>query len=207
MGCCCNRQVKCLMSSMTSEKSISFFTLRTYLDRSDKCLPFLLVTTVNFFIKLWSSIKIAYFRNMLRYSVLAVHDCNRKIGNRVAWRCLSEPATPKVSHHDEKKPDNFSGAKVSAMIGHNFPDFIEWWSRKNFKRVGNGLIAATALCAVGGATTAMTATSMIPTVVVGSVTACYWYVGLQDIQQTSHAIRRNYPLLGNLRYIMETVRA
>jgi hypothetical protein len=102
--------------------------------------------------------------------------------------------------------NDVSNEKVSAMVGHNFPDFIEWWNRKSFKLVGNGLVAATTLCAMGGAASAMTVTSMIPSAILGVITAGYWYVGFKDIQQTSHAIRRNFPVIGNLRYILETVR-
>ena len=31
-------------------------------------------------------------------------------------------------------------------------------------------------------------------------------VGLNDLRQTHHAVRRNYPILGNLRYLIETIR-
>ena len=48
--------------------------------------------------------------------------------------------------------------------------------------------------------------SLAPMVVLGTITAGYWHLGLKDMQQSSHAIRRNYPVLGNMRYILETVR-
>ena len=109
---------------------------------------------------------------------------------------------------NETNKDNYSSEKVNAMVGHNFPDFIEKWNRSNFKLVGNGLIAATALCAVGGVATvsSVTLASMFPSTVLGAITAGYWYVGSNDIKQTSHAIRRNFPVIGNLRYVLETVR-
>lgn len=31
-------------------------------------------------------------------------------------------------------------------------------------------------------------------------------VGLNDLRQRQHAVRRNYPILGNLRYLIETIR-
>jgi hypothetical protein len=120
----------------------------------------------------------------------------------VRFLSVPSPSFPKSSRNDNLFDRS---AKVQALVGHNFPDFIEWWGRKSFKMVGNGLIAASVLCAVSGASTLTTA-SMIPAVFVGSLTLGYWYVGLQDIQQTSHAIRRNYPVIGNLRYIFEIVR-
>lgn len=55
-------------------------------------------------------------------------------------------------------------------------------------------------------TTTITAMSVVPTVAMGALTALYWKVGRNDMNQTSHAIRRNYPVLGNMRYILETIR-
>ncbi len=31
-------------------------------------------------------------------------------------------------------------------------------------------------------------------------------VGLDDMQQTSHTLRRNFPVLANLRYLLESIR-
>jgi hypothetical protein len=101
----------------------------------------------------------------------------------------------------------YSKNHVNAMVGHNFPDFIEWWNRDNFRRVGYGLSMATALSVVGPAVSigVINPVTFVPAVVLGVFTAGYWRVGLADIKQSSHAIRRNYPVLGNLRYILETV--
>lgn len=140
---------------------------------------------------------------MLHYSQTLRNVSFRYSKKYLPIRCLSGPSVAPKSANKDTSFDR--SAKVQAMIGHNFPDFIEWWSRKNFKRVGSGLIAASVACAIGGATT-LTTTSMIPAVVLGSFTMGYWYVGLQDMQQKSHAIRRNYPVIGNLRYVLETVR-
>jgi hypothetical protein len=141
---------------------------------------------------------------MLRYSQILTNLSFRYTKKYFNVRCLSGASSDPKSSSKDTPFDRT--AKLQATIGHNFPDFIEWWSRKNFKRVGNGLIAASFVCAIGGATT-LTATSMIPALVFGSLTMGYWYVGLQDMQQKSHAIRRNYPVIGNLRYVLETVRA
>jgi hypothetical protein len=101
----------------------------------------------------------------------------------------------------------YSKNHVNAMVGHNFPDFIEWWNRDNFRRVGYGLSMVTALSVVGPAVSigVTNLVTFVPAVVLGVFTAGYWRVGLADIKQSSHAIRRNYPVLGNLRYILETV--
>jgi hypothetical protein len=111
-------------------------------------------------------------------------------------------------NHDVDDSDPlYSKKRVNAMLGHNFPDFIEWWNRDNFRRVGYGLSMATALSVVGPAVSIGVANpvTFVPAVVLGVFTAGYWRVGLADIKQSSHAIRRNYPVLGNLRYILETV--
>lgn len=105
--------------------------------------------------------------------------------------------------------DHLAEDRVNAAISHNFPDFIEHWNRDNFRRVGYGLSALTLASAVGPALwTSLTAhpVSYVPSVIIGMLTAGYWRVGLTDIKQTSHAIRRNYPVIGNIRYMVEMVR-
>lgn len=83
---------------------------------------------------------------------------------------------------------------IASQIGHSFPDFIEHWNRKNFYRVGYGLSGITMASAyLGGWPVGM---------VLGSLTAAYWKVGLSDIRQSSHSIRRNFPVLGNMRYLL-----
>lgn len=93
-------------------------------------------------------------------------------------------------------------------MGHNFPDFIEWWSRDSFHKVAQGLTATTVFLAVGPFIwwdITATPVSYIPALIMGTLTAGFWHVGNKDMKQTSHAIRRNYPVLANMRYIMETV--
>ncbi|MDD0976774.1 FMN-binding glutamate synthase family protein [Pseudomonas fontis] len=38
------------------------------------------------------------------------------------------------------------------------------------------------------------------------ISALLSLVGLNDLRQSQHAVRRNYPILGNLRYLIETIR-
>ncbi|MFG0549672.1 FMN-binding glutamate synthase family protein [Pseudomonas sp. yb_9] len=38
------------------------------------------------------------------------------------------------------------------------------------------------------------------------ITALLSLVGLNDLRQSHHAVRRNYPILGNIRYLIETIR-
>jgi hypothetical protein len=37
-------------------------------------------------------------------------------------------------------------------------------------------------------------------------TGAYWVIGLRDIKQKSQTIRRNFPVLGNARYLLEMIR-
>ena len=115
------------------------------------------------------------------------------------WRCLS--TTNKNS--DNSSDDFWDEGRVSGYCGHNFPDFIERWDRQTFRRVGYVMGASTAALAVGSAVGSLT---VVPTVTMGALTTLYWRLGISDMSQTAHAIRRNYPVLGNMRYILETVR-
>lgn len=151
---------------------------------------------------------------MLRYSTkttLRLSSVSTRWGRveiSTAARCFSTDRGP-TGVVGEADTDLYSKDRVNAMVAHNFPDYIEWWNRENFRLVGYGLMTATAVSAVGGALSA-SATAVgaaVPALVLGSLTAGYWHVGLQDMRQKSHAIRRNYPVLGNVRYLLETVRA
>mmetsp|Transcript_69412 Transcript_69412/g.123671 ORF Transcript_69412/g.123671 Transcript_69412/m.123671 type:complete len:630 (-) Transcript_69412:23-1912(-) len=76
------------------------------------------------------------------------------------------------------------------------PDFVEKWGRKPFYTVGaagtiGSLAAGLALSGNWWAT--------VP------VMGAYWYVGLRDIR-SSQPIRRNFPVLGHVRYMLESVR-
>lgn len=107
----------------------------------------------------------------------------------------------KDHHHD----DLWDRERINAFVGHTFPDFVEGWNRDTFKTVGRGMAVATVALGIGGATLSGTVAAMAPAAVLGALTAGYWRVGLKDMKQSSHAVRRNYPVLGNIRYIMETV--
>eukprot|EP00584_Thalassiosira_punctigera_P001412 CAMPEP_0172530158 /NCGR_PEP_ID=MMETSP1067-20121228/3982_1 /TAXON_ID=265564 ORGANISM="Thalassiosira punctigera, Strain Tpunct2005C2" /NCGR_SAMPLE_ID=MMETSP1067 /ASSEMBLY_ACC=CAM_ASM_000444 /LENGTH=624 /DNA_ID=CAMNT_0013314311 /DNA_START=175 /DNA_END=2049 /DNA_ORIENTATION=+ len=77
------------------------------------------------------------------------------------------------------------------------PDYLEHWNRDNFRKVGYGLAAASALSIPAGQIFLSTALS--------ATTAGYWYLGLQDIG-SKQSIRRNFPVLGRIRYILESIR-
>jgi glutamate synthase domain-containing protein 2 len=125
-------------------------------------------------------------------------------------RCLSsstggDKASLSSSSSTETK-DHWDDGRVSGYSGHNFPDFVERWNRDAFYRVGYGLGGTTAAAAIATALLPAKAIMIPTTLTFGALTAVYWKIGLSDMKQTSHAVRRNYPVLGNIRYVLETVR-
>jgi len=44
------------------------------------------------------------------------------------------------------------------------------------------------------------------TIIFDALVAGYWFQGYRDMNQTSHTILRNFPVLGNFRYLIETIR-
>jgi hypothetical protein len=124
-------------------------------------------------------------------------DTQRSIVSRSLHTTRSRLAPTKLDD-DNKKPL----APVD-MVSHNFPDFIEHWNRAMFHKVGYGLTAATAMSL---ATSVAISASLVPPLALGLLTAGYWRIGLQDIQQSTHTLSRNYPVLGHVRYIFEVIR-
>ena len=72
-----------------------------------------------------------------------------------------------------------------------FPDWIEQWNPRVFRQVGYGMVASAAAVGMLGGPTA----GAILAVPVG----LYWWVGLRDLQQESHSLKRNFPVLANVR--------
>ncbi|KAL7496338.1 hypothetical protein ACHAWT_004489 [Skeletonema menzelii] len=99
------------------------------------------------------------------------------------------------SSRDNSRKKSSSVRSVSAGL----PDWIEHWSRDVFRKVGYGLaLSVPAVEALIG--------NHVITIGVASTTAVYWMVGLNDIKQTNQTIRRNFPVLGNMRYLLEMIR-
>ncbi|MFK3771636.1 FMN-binding glutamate synthase family protein [Pseudomonas sp. NPDC089406] len=63
--------------------------------------------------------------------------------------------------------------------------------------------ACLALCLLGTITCLFFLSTLWP---LALVCALLSLVGLNDMRQTHHAVRRNYPILGNIRYLIETIR-
>lgn len=128
------------------------------------------------------------------------HKATRR-AHRPILSCFSTSAP---SEKDDQEKSSKKPKTIAAFVGHNFPDFIEYWSRDTFRKVGYGLGLSTG--AIGLSAGLVDVALAPPAVVLGVLTAAYWRMGLEDMRQTSHAIRRNYPILGNMRYVLETIR-
>jgi len=77
------------------------------------------------------------------------------------------------------------------------------WDPALFRKVGYGLGAAS----VGSFYLAhVHEFGHITPCVLTALTAGYWYIGLGDIQQKYHSLRRNFPVLAHIRYLFESIR-
>mmetsp|Transcript_32564 Transcript_32564/g.98298 ORF Transcript_32564/g.98298 Transcript_32564/m.98298 type:complete len:281 (+) Transcript_32564:462-1304(+) len=79
------------------------------------------------------------------------------------------------------------------------PEWIDDWSPTKF--FGAGVLGV-----AGSAFFLVTDGVCFESVVFSGLVAAYWSVGLNDMRQKSHAIRRNFPVLGNARYLLESIR-
>lgn len=96
----------------------------------------------------------------------------------------------------EEKKWHASRSDRSESVG--LPDWIEHWSRDNFRRFGY-VLGATPVVLAG--LEAYPASALAAAVAAG-----YWKVGLTDMDQKGQTIRRNFPVLGNARYLLEMIR-
>ena len=78
-------------------------------------------------------------------------------------------------------------------------DFVEHWSRDAFFKVGYGATAGAAALTVGLGICQ-------ESVIFDLLVAGYWALGYHDINQKSHTVLRNFPVLGNARYLLEMLR-
>lgn len=83
------------------------------------------------------------------------------------------------------------------------PDFIEMWGPGPFRKTGYALVAASA--ASFGLSWVHEVGHFLPLLLSGA-TAGYWWLGLRDLNQHHQALRRNFPVLIHVRYLLESVR-
>ena len=84
--------------------------------------------------------------------------------------------------------------------GKEFQDLIERWNHGAFYSVGTAMWAGTAALAFSCGPLAIS-----PWLAAGS-TWLFWKMGWEDLSQDQHTIRRNFPVLGRARYILEMLR-
>ena len=108
----------------------------------------------------------------------------------------SSSSKPDKDSHLHADPNSKKADIRSVSAG--LPDWIEHWSRDNFRKVGYGLGAASLLSVPVG--------YPLLSAALATTTAAYWTIGLNDIGQTKQTIRRNFPVLGNMRYLLESIR-
>ncbi|CAM9990871.1 unnamed protein product, partial [Hapterophycus canaliculatus] len=76
-------------------------------------------------------------------------------------------------------------------LSEGVPDWIEKWSPEVFRKVGFGMAAGVvATGALGNPVTGMMAAVPV---------GLYWWVGLRDMKQEAHTLKRNFPVLANVR--------
>lgn len=148
-------------------------------------------------------------------------DCLR------AFAALPQPEEPPSSHADgecssetstqhtgilgtgggesEDKDKDFTGRKLEVWErvqshGHACPDFVEGWGKQSFYAAG----------AAGAAGTVALFGALGPTAITpwaaSALVVAYWHQGLKDLRQRHHTIKANFPVLGNLRYLLEAIR-
>ena len=98
------------------------------------------------------------------------------------------------THDHNSAPQRTSGRKTWV----EFPDLIELWTPDVFRTFGAGLAAASVATGV--------LVGPLSGLALAAGTALYWKIGLDDMAQTSHSLRRNFPFLGNVRYLLESIR-
>lgn len=91
-------------------------------------------------------------------------------------------------------------SKASLYQVAGFPDFIDSWNEKKFYGLGIAAVGA-----VGGAWGFGVIGTFAATLCSVPI-AGYWAIGLSDLKQEHHTIRKNFPVLGNMRYILEVLR-
>lgn len=115
-------------------------------------------------------------------------------------------ASPGQSSSTNTGNESSDDANVNIKyISSGLPDFIEDWDRDVFRKIGYGLTAITAASACN-TIVIFEAQTVIFTAGLGALTGAYWVIGKRDIEQRSHTIRRNFPVLGNMRYLLEMIR-
>lgn len=137
----------------------------------------------------------------------ATNNNTSPLPQRLAVQLLRPHIIRLVSTNTPNESSNTD--QLRKTVSHNFPDFIEFWDRNLFYKVGYGLNTVTAMSVmipIATFSSIMNPITFVPAAIIGGITTLYWRVGIYDMKQTSHALLRNYPVLAHVRYILETIR-
>ncbi|KAL3799830.1 hypothetical protein ACHAWO_009951 [Cyclotella atomus] len=131
--------------------------------------------------------------NTMNYSLLQAARSASLLRKRYGQHISPQKTRALSSTQDENKQVNIKSHSAG------LPDFIEHWNRQTFRHVGYGLaIATTASYPLFH--------ELLLTSTLTAFTSAYWIIGLNDINQHQQTIRRNFPVLGNVRYLLEMIR-
>lgn len=121
---------------------------------------------------------------------LSDHKSKTRLEPRTS--CCTAPSNTSAlpSHDPQDNPQGVCHGSVT-RVEQRFPGWIEKWNPELFRQVGYGLAAG------------VLAMGTLGSPMMGVITACpvglYWWIGLRDMNQEQHSLRRNFPVLANVR--------
>lgn len=131
-------------------------------------------------------------KSNLFYSQSLMKECGLVNGS-TAFNVTNTSRSFSSSHDESSKPNKMK------EIQHNYYDFIEHWSVKSFYVTGG-------MMTVGAGSVTLMYGICQESVIIDVITTLYWLIGFRDMNQQSHAILRNFPVLGHIRFLLEMVR-
>jgi len=109
-------------------------------------------------------------------------------------RCLSSSLINRAPLLSEKEKSH----KIADS--HGFPDWLEKWTPAKFKKT-----AAVGTFVSVGSFLLFGPFSVLP-YVISIPTVAFTLRGIEDLRQVNHSVLRNYPVLGHLRWLFESIR-
>jgi len=120
-------------------------------------------------------------------------------GRSIGVRSFQPTPPGHIQVHDTPAAAKDYKKVKTISTAHRFPDFIEKWNRRSFFVTGIGLAGTT------GALFYHMPGAWSPWIL-ASLVSYYWWIGIRDLNQTSHALAYNFPVLGHMRYFFESIR-
>ncbi|XXQ31632.1 Glutamate synthase domain-containing protein [Plasmodiophora brassicae] len=115
-------------------------------------------------------------------------------------RCCWVSSTPSGVPPARKRNGKVWGWERKMSGDNRFPDWIAAWTRQRFYKVSSmGFVATASAMAILGPEAITPWALAIPA-------STFFLVGMRDVRQHRHSIRRNFPVLGRIRYLFESIR-